>query len=63
MWKMIEIEELMMKVHTDVSELNNLLKELINEVRIWKEWDKKHHLEEVRTKELFEKLINYLYDE
>jgi hypothetical protein len=51
------------KINMGIQEMNGLLKKLIDDIGVWKEWDKKHHLEEKRLNELFEKVAKYLFEE
>lgn len=37
---------------------NRLLEKMMDGIREWKDWDKKHHLEEVETKKLIQTLLS-----
>jgi len=53
----LEIKNQMLDTNRVILEIRDLLKDTVEGIKEWKEWDRKHHLEEIETKRMVTELI------
>lgn len=55
-------EELLLEILEELGEMRKIFERMATNIEKWKEWDRKHHLKEVKNERLIKELIKNKYE-